>query len=158
MAPKPIPEGYHTLTPSLSVDKAAEAIEFYKRAFGATERARMLGPDGKIAHAELQIGDSVLMLADPFPQATTKPPKEIGGTAVTLFLYVEDVDAVFKQAIDAGATSAMDVDDMFWGDRFGSVTDPYGHSWGIATHVEDVPPEEMEERGRAAMAAMASQN
>jgi PhnB protein len=158
MAVKPIPEGYHTLSPSLSVDNAAEAIEFYKRAFGATERSRMLGPDGKIAHAELQIGDSVLMLADPFPQATTKPPKEIGGTAVTLFLYVEDVDAVFKQAIDAGATSAMDVDDMFWGDRFGSVTDPYGHSWAIATHVEDVPPAEMEERGRAAMAAMASQN
>jgi PhnB protein len=158
MAVKPIPEGYHTLSPSLSVDNAAEAIEFYKRAFGATERGRMHGPDGKIAHAELQIGDSVLMLADPFPQATTKPPKEIGGTAVTLFLYVEDVDAVFKQAIDAGATSAMAVDDMFWGDRFGSVTDPYGHSWAIATHIEDVPPEEMEERGRVAMAAMASQN
>jgi PhnB protein len=158
MAVKPIPEGYHTLSPSISVDNAAEAIEFYKRAFGATERGRMLGPDGKIAHAELQIGDSVLMLADPFPQATTKPPKEIGGTAVTLFLYVEDVDAVFKQAIDAGATSAMAVDDMFWGDRFGSVTDPYGHSWAIATHIEDVPPEEMEERGRVAMAAMASQN
>jgi PhnB protein len=154
MAVKPIPEGYHTLTPSLSVENAAEAIEFYKRAFGATERGRMLGPDGKIAHAELQIGDSILMLADPFPMATTKPPTQIGGTAVTLFLYVEDVDAVFKQAVDAGATSSMDVDDMFWGDRFGSVTDPYGHSWGIATHVEDVPPEEMEERGRAAMAAM----
>jgi PhnB protein len=154
MAVKPIPEGYHTLTPSLSVENAAEAIEFYKRAFGASERARTLGPDGKIAHAELQIGDSVLMLADPFPQATTKPPTQIGGTAVTLFLYVEDVDAVFKQAVGAGATSTMDVDDMFWGDRFGSVTDPYGHSWGIATHVEDVPPEELEERGRAAMAAM----
>jgi PhnB protein len=158
MAVKPIPEGYHTLTPSLSVDNAAEAIEFYKRAFGATELARALGPDGKIAHAEIRIGDSMLMLADPFPQATTRPPKELGGTGVTIFLYVEDVDAVFKQAVDAGATSTMDVDDMFWGDRFGSLTDPFGHSWGIATHIEDVPPAEMEERGRAAMAAMASQS
>jgi PhnB protein len=157
MAVKPIPEGYHTLSPSLAVDNAAEAIEFYKRAFGAAERGRMPGPDGRIAHAELQIGDSILMLADPFPQATTKPPRELGGTPVSLFLYVEDVDAVFQQAIDAGATVAMPVDDMFWGDRFGSVTDPYGHSWGIATHVEDVPAEEIEERGRAAMAAMASQ-
>jgi PhnB protein len=157
MAVKPIPEGYHTLTPSLSVDNATEAIDFYKRAFGATERQRMPGPDGTIAHAELLIGDSIVMLADPFPQATTKPPKELGGTAVTLFLYVEDVDAVFKQAVDAGATAAMPVDDMFWGDRFGSVTDPYGHSWGIATHVEDVPLKEIEERGRAAMAAMSAQ-
>ena len=154
MAVKPIPEGYHTLTPSLSVENASEAIEFYKRAFGASERARMLGPDGKIAHAEIQIGDSIVMLADPFPMATTKPPTQIGGTAVTLFLYVEDTDAAYKQAIDAGAKSEMEPDNMFWGDRFGSVVDPYGHSWAIATHVEDVPPEEMEERGRAAMAAM----
>jgi PhnB protein len=156
MAVKPIPEGYHTLSPSLTVDNAAGAIEFYKRAFGAKERMRMDGPGGTIAHAELQIGDSILMLNDPFPQASTKPPKEVGGTTVTLFLYVEDVDAVFQQAIDAGATSTMPVDDMFWGDRFGSITDPYGHAWGIATHVEDVPPAEMEERGKAAMAAMAA--
>jgi PhnB protein len=154
MAVKPIPEGYHTLSPSISVENAAEAIEFYKRAFGATERGRMNGPDGRIAHAELQIGDSVLMLADPFPMGSTKPPTQIGGTAVTLFLYVEDVDAVFKQAVDAGGSSEMEPDNMFWGDRFGSVVDPYGHSWAIATHVEDVPPEEIEERGRAAMAAM----
>jgi PhnB protein len=154
MAVKPIPEGYHTLSPSISVENAAEAIEFYKRAFGATERGRMNGPDGRIAHAELQIGDSVLMLADPFPMGSTKPPTQIGGTAVTLFLYVEDADAVFKQAVDAGASSEMEPDNMFWGDRFGSVVDPYGHSWAIATHVEDVPPEEIEERGRAAMAAM----
>jgi PhnB protein len=155
MAVKPIPEGYHTLSPSLSVDNAAEAIEFYKRAFGATERGRMEGPGGTIAHAEIEIGDSVVMLADPFPQASTKSPKELGGTTTTLFLYVEDTDAVYKQAIDAGATSEMEPDDMFWGDRFASVTDPFGHSWSIATHVEDLSEEEIRERGKQAMAAMA---
>ena len=157
MAVKPIPEGYHTLSPYLAVDNAAEAIDWYKRAFGAQETVRMLGPDGKIGHAELKIGDSHLMLSDPFPQASTKPPKELGGTSTSIFIYVEDVDATFKQAVDAGATVTMPLDDMFWGDRFGSVTDPYGHSWSMATHVEDVPPEEMEERSKAAMAAMASQ-
>ena len=156
MAVKPIPEGYNTLSPSLAVDNAAEAIEFYKRAFGAQERGRMEGPGGTIAHAELQIGDSVVMLADPMPQASTKPPKEVGGTTVNLFMYVEDVDAVVRKAVDAGATLTMPVDDMFWGDRFGSVTDPYGHSWSVATHVEDIPPEEMAERGRAALAQMTS--
>ena len=154
MAVKPIPEGYNTLSPSISVENATEAIEFYKRAFGASERGRMNAPDGRVAHAEIQIGDSVLMLADPSPMASTKPPTQIGGTAVTLFLYVDDVDAVYKRAVEAGAKSEMEPDDMFWGDRFGSIVDPYGHSWAIATHVEDVPPEEMEERGRAAMAAM----
>jgi PhnB protein len=154
MAVKPIPEGYHTLTPSLAVDNAAEAIDFYKRAFGARERARMEGPGGTIAHAELEIGDSLLMLSDPFPQAGASPPKQVGATTVGLFLYVEDVDAVVKQAVDAGATVTMPIDDMFWGDRFGSVSDPYGHVWSLATHVEDVPPDELEERGRAAMAAM----
>ena len=158
MAVKPIPEGYHTLSPYLAVDNAAEAIDWYKRAFGAHETVRMLGPDGKIGHAELKIGDSHLMLSDPFPQASTKPPKELGGTSTSIFIYVEDVDATFKQAVDAGATVTMPLDDMFWGDRFGSATDPYGHSWAMATHVEDVPPEEMEERGRAAMAAMSAQN
>jgi PhnB protein len=156
MAVKPIPEGYTTLSPSLAVDNAAEAIEFYKRAFGAQERGRMEGPEGTIAHAELKIGDSVVMLADPMPRADTKPPKEVGGTTVGLFMYVEDVDAVVRKAVDAGATLTMPVDDMFWGDRFGSVTDPYGHSWSVATHVEDIPPEEMAERGRAAMAQMTS--
>ena len=158
MAIKPIPEGYHTLSPYLAVDNAAEAIDWYKRAFGAQETVRMLGPDGKIGHAELKIGDSHLMLSDPFPQASTKPPKELGGTSTSIFIYVEDVDATFKQAVDAGANVTMPLDNMFWGDRFGSVTDPYGHSWSMATHVEDVPPKEMEERGRAAMAAMSSQN
>jgi PhnB protein len=153
---KPIPEGYNTLSPYLAVDDAAAAIEFYKNAFGAEETMRMEWGEGRIGHAELKIGDSHVMLSDPFPQATTKSPKELGGTTGTVFMYVEDVDAVVQQAVDAGATLTMEVDDMFWGDRFGSITDPFGHSWSIATHVEDVPPEEMEERGKAAMAAMSA--
>lgn len=151
-----IPEGYQTLTPYLTVDDAAAAIAFYGRAFGAKERARMAGPDGKIAHAELEIGDSVVMLSDPFPQFATKSPKELGGTSVGVFMYVENVDDVFRQAVDAGATPLLEPEDQFWGDRFGSVTDPFGHSWQIATHVEDVPPEEMAERAKTAMAAMSS--
>ena len=156
MPTKPIPDGYHTVTPYLSVEDAAAAIEYYKSAFGAKERVRMEAPDGKIGHAELEIGDSLVMLSDPFPQASTTPPKELGGTSAGVFLYVEDVDAVVKQAVDAGATVAMEVADQFWGDRFGSVTDPFGHLWSIATHVEDVPPAEMAERAKEAMAAMAS--
>lgn len=154
MPVKPIPEGYHSLTPYLSVDDAAQAIEFYKRAFGATERARMPGPDGKIAHAELEIGDSVIMLADAFPQSPYTPPKQLGGTAGGVLLYVEDVDSVVQDAIDAGAKVTMPVDDMFWGDRYGTVTDPFGHAWQIATHKEDIAPEEMAERAKEAMAAM----
>jgi PhnB protein len=156
MATQPIPEGYHTVTPYLAVDDATEAIEYYTKAFGAKERVRMETPDGKVGHAELEIGDSLVMLSDPFPQASTKPPNELGGTSVSVFLYVEDVDAVVKQAVDAGATVTMEVADQFWGDRFGSVKDPFGHLWSIATHVEDVPPEEMAERAKAAMAAMSS--
>ncbi|MBA2460774.1 MAG: VOC family protein [Actinobacteria bacterium] len=156
MAVSPIPEGYHSVSPALAVDGAAEAIEFYKRAFGAKERFSMPGPEGMIAHAELQIGDSVVMLSDPFPHSTVRPPRELGGTSVGIFVYVEDVDAVFEQAVNEGATVTMALEDMFWGDRFGSVTDPYGHSWSFATHVEDVPPEEMEERSKQAMAAMSS--
>jgi PhnB protein len=156
MATKPIPEGYHTVTPYLAVDDAARAIEYYEKAFGAKERVRMHAPDGKIAHAELEIGDSLVMLSDPFPQATTKSPKELGGTSSSVFMYVEDVDAVVKKAVDAGATITMEVADQFWGDRFGSITDPFGHSWSIATHVEDVPPEQMAERAKEAMAAMSS--
>src|SRR4029077_19278013 len=113
-------------------------------------------PDGKIGHAELEFGDGLVMLADPFPQSTARPPKEIGGTSGVVFLYVEDVDAVVQRAVDNGATVTMEVADQFWGDRFGAVTDPFGHVWSIATHVEDVPPEEMEERAKAAMAEMAS--
>jgi PhnB protein len=156
MAVNPIPEGYHTVTPYLAVDDAAEAIEYYKKAFGAQERVRMNTPDGKIGHAELEIGDSLVMLSDPSPQASTKPPKELGGTTASVFMYVEDVDAVVKQAVDAGATVEMEIANQFWGDRFGTVADPFGHLWSIATHVEDVPPEEMAERAKAAMAAMSS--
>ncbi len=156
MATKPIPEGYHSVTPYLAVDDAAQAIQYYKQAFGAKERVRMHAPDGKIGHAELEIGDALVMLSDPFPQSTTRPPTELGGTSVSVFIYVEDVDAIVKQAVDAGATVTMEVADQFWGDRFGSVTDPFGHSWSIATHVEDLTPEEVAERGKAAMAAMTS--
>ena len=153
---KPIPEGYNTVSPYLAVDDAAAAIEYYKQAFGAEETMRMNGPDGKVGHAELKIGDSHVMLSDPFPQSSTSPPKELGGTTGSIFMYVEDVDSVVQQAVDAGGTVTMEVQDMFWGDRFGSVTDPFGHTWSIATHVEDVPPDEMEERSKAAMAAMSA--
>ena len=156
MSVKPIPEGYHTATPYLAVDDAAEALEYYKKAFGAKERGRMEAPDGKIGHAEVQIGDSLVMLSDPFPQASTRTPKEMGGTTASVFLYVENVDAFVQRAVDAGATVSMEVADQFWGDRFGTITDPFGHSWSVATHIEDVPPEEMAERAKAAMAAMGS--
>jgi PhnB protein len=156
MATKPIPEGYHSMTPYLAVDDAAEAIEYYKQAFGAKERVRMDAPDGKIGHAELEVGDSLLMLSDPFPQSSTRPPKELGGTSASVFMYVEDVDAVVRRAVDAGATVTSEVADQFWGDRFGTITDPFGHVWSIATHVEDLSPEEIEERGKAAMAEMSS--
>ena len=156
MAVQPVPDGYHTVSPYLAVEDAATAIDYYKKAFGATERVRMETPDGKIGHAELEIGDSIVMLADPFPQASTKPPHELGGTSAGVFLYVEDVDQVVKRAVEAGATVTMEVADQFWGDRFGTVTDPFGHVWSVATHVEDVPPAEMAERAKAAMAAMAS--
>ena len=156
MATQPIPEGYHTITPYLTVEDAAEAIEYYTQAFGAKERVRMETPDGRIGHAELEIGDSLVMLSDPFPQASTKPPDELGGTSAGVFMYVEDVDAVVKRAVDAGAKVTMEVADQFWGDRFGSITDPFGHSWSIATHVEDPTPEEIAERGKAAMSAMSS--
>jgi PhnB protein len=153
---KPIPEGYHTATPYLTLDDAAGAIDFYKKAFGAKERMRMEAPGGKIGHAELQIGDSIVMLADAFPQSSTQPPRELGGTTAGVFLYVDDVDAVAQKAVDAGATITMEVADQFWGDRFGSLQDPFGHSWSIATHVEDVPPDEMAERAKQAMAAMSA--
>jgi PhnB protein len=155
MAVQPVPEGYHTITPYLAVDDASAAIDFYQRALGAKERVRMAGPGDSVMHAELEIGDSLVMLSDPFPQASTKTPKELGGTSVNIFVYVEDIDALYNQAIDAGATSLMEPDDMFWGDRFGSVQDPFGHTWTIATHIEDVEPEEMEKRSQEFFAAMA---
>jgi PhnB protein len=156
MATKPVPEGYNTVTPYLAVEDAAKAIEYYKQAFGAKEGVRMDAPDGKIAHAELDIGDSKIMLSDPFPQFATQPPKDLGGTSVSVMLYVEDVDTFVQRAVDAGAKIETEVQDQFWGDRFGTISDPFGHVWSVATHVEDVPPEEMAERAKAAMAAMAS--
>jgi PhnB protein len=154
MAVKPIPEGYHSLNAYIAVDDASAAIDYYTEVFGAKERFRMPGPDGKIGHAELQVGDSVLMLSDPMPQSNYRPPKELGGTSAGLLLYVEDVDAVVTKATEAGATLTMPVENMFWGDRFGQVTDPFGHAWQIATHVEDVSEEEMAERSKTAMASM----
>lgn len=154
MAAKPIPEGYHTLTPYLAVEDASRAIDFYKRAFGAEEVVRMPGPDGKIGHAELQVGDSKLMLSDPFPQSNVRPPSERGGPTASVFMYVEDADATFEQAKSAGATVVMELEDMFWGDRFGTLADPFGHVWSLATHKEDLSPEEMAERSKAAMAEM----
>jgi PhnB protein len=156
MAVQPVPEGYNTVTPYLAVPNAAEAIDFYTRALGAKERSRMSGPGDSVMHAELEIGDSLIMLSDPFPQSSTKTPKELGGTSVSIMVYVDDIDALYKQAIDAGATSLMEPDDMFWGDRFGSVQDPFGHSWTIATHIEDVSSEEMQKRSEEFMASMAS--
>jgi PhnB protein len=154
MPAQPVPQGYNTLSVFLAVEDASEAIDFYTRALGARERMRMPGPEGKIAHVELEIGDSVVMLADPFPQSSAQPPKQLGGTSAVVFLYVEDVDAFVQRAVDAGATLSMPVDDMFWGDRFGQISDPFGHQWQVATHKEDVPPEEMAERAKRAMAAM----
>ncbi len=145
MAAKPIPEGYHTVTPYLAVDDARQAIEFYKRAFGATERVVMPGPNDMVAHAELEIGDSLIMLADPFPQSSLKPPKQAGGATGATFLYVEDVDETVQQAVDAGATITMPVEDMFWGDRYGKLEDPFGHHWSVATHLRDMTPEEIQQ-------------
>jgi PhnB protein len=154
MAANPIPEGYHSLQIYLAVEDAAKAIDFYKEAFGAEETVRMPGPDGKVAHAELQIGDSKLMLSDPFPQSNVKPPSERGGPTASIFMYVEDVDSIFDQAQRTGAKVVSELEDMFWGDRFGTLSDPFGHVWSIATHKEDLSEEEMAERSKAAMAEM----
>jgi PhnB protein len=151
---KPIPEGYQSVVPYLAVDDARKAIEFYKRAFGATEHVTMPGPDGMIAHCELRIGDSVVMLADPFPQFATKSPKEVGGTTISLFMYAEDVDEAIQTAADAGATITMPAADQFWGDRMGQVKDPFGHVWQLATQVEELTPEEIDRRGQEFMASM----
>ena len=148
-----IPAGYHTATPYLVVSDAARAIDFYRQAFGATELVRMPGPQGKIAHAEIKIGDSLIMLSDEI--MGNRSPQALGGSPVSIFLYVEDVDSVFNQALKAGAKSDMNPTDMFWGDRFGKLTDPFGHQWAVATHVEDVSPEEMQKRQQTAMAQMA---
>jgi PhnB protein len=156
-ASQPIPQGFHTVTPSLVVRDAAKAIDFYKKAFGAEERMRMAGPGGKITHAELKIGDSMIFLHDEMPEMGAKSPESLGGSASSLFLYVPDVDSSFKRAVDAGGKSTMPVTDMFWGDRFGSLTDPFGHTWGLSTHVEDLTESEIEERAKAFYAQMAQQ-
>ncbi len=147
---KPIPEGYHTVTPYLIVKDGARAIEFYKKAFGATELLRMADPGGKIGHAEIKIGDSPIMLADEVPEMGARSPQSLGGSPVSILLYVEDVDALFSQAVAAGAKVQRPVKDQFYGDRTGGVTDPFGHVWYIATHKEDVSPEEMQKRAAAA--------
>jgi PhnB protein len=146
---KPIPDNYHVVTPYLSIRGAANAIEFYKKAFGATERMRMSQPDGRVGHAELQIGDSCVMLADEFPEMDFRGPHSVGGSPVHLHLYVEDVDAVVAQAVGAGAKVVRAVQDQFYGDRSGTITDPYGHVWHVATHKEDLSPEEMRKRAAA---------
>jgi PhnB protein len=146
----PVPAGYSTVTPHLVLRDAAKAIDFYKKAFGAKERMRMGGPDGKIGHAELQIGSSVVMCADEMPEMGASAPQTVGGSPVHIFLYLPNVNKVFDQAVRAGATVAMPLTDMFWGDRYGKLTDPFGHKWGLATHIEDVSPKEMARRAAAA--------
>lgn len=151
MPVKPIPEGYHSVTPYLVIKGAAKAIDFYKRAFGAVELFHMEGPDGRIGHAEIKIGNSPVMLADEHPHMGFKGPQSLGGTPVSLMIYVEDVDKVFPQAVAAGATVTRPLQDQFYGDRSGTLTDPFGHVWTVSTHKEDVPPEELEKRAAEAM-------
>ena len=146
MAVKPIPEGYHSVTPYLIVRGGVAALDYYKNAFGAEERFRMNGPGGTIGHAEIQIGDSVVMLADENPAWNAKAPEKGTTPPVQLMIYVEDVDATFKRAIEAGGAEIQPIKDQFYGDRSGTLTDPFGHVWTIATHVEDVAPDEMERR------------
>jgi PhnB protein len=149
---KPIPDGYPRVSAYLVIAGASGAIDFYRSVFGAEERVRMDGPDGKVGHAELQIGDSVVMLADEFPGMGPPSPTTIGGTPVSLMVYVEDVDATFGRALEAGATQVEPVEDKFYGDRSGQFLDPFGHRWNVASHVEDVSPEEMGKRAAEAVA------
>ena len=151
------PTGYHTVTPTIVVRNAAAAIDFYKKAFGAEEIDRMLGPDGSVMHAEIQIGDSRIMLGEENEQWGTRSPQSLGGVHGSLHLYVENADASFDRAIKAGATLRYPLEDAFWGDRYGKVTDPFGHEWGIATRVKDLSPEEMEKAGKEWMEKMAAQ-
>ena len=150
-----IPAGYHTMTPMLSVRDAARAIEFYKKAFNAQQLVRMDSPDGKIMHAELQIGNSIFMLGEENPQMNCLSPQSLNGTPISLYLYVENVDSAFNQAVKAGAKVEMPVGDMFWGDRFGQVSDPFGHRWSLATHKEDVTPDQMKQRAQQFFAEQA---
>ena len=149
MGVKAIPEGYYSLTPYLVIKGAAKAMEFYAKAFGAVEMVRMPGPGDHVMHAEMKIGNSMLMLADESPERGHLSPATLGGTSSSVMLYTDDVDATFKRAVEAGATVEMPPADMFWGDRMGNLKDPFGHNWAIATHKEDVSPEEMEKRMQA---------
>jgi len=146
----PIPAGYHSVTPYLSIKGAAAAIDYYKEAFGATELFRMAGPDGKIGHAEIKIGNSPIMLADEYPEMEFVSPQTLGGSPVGLMIYVDDVDTTFKQAISGGAKEVKPLQNQFYGDRSGTLKDPFGHVWTVATHIEDVAPDEMERRAAAA--------
>ena len=146
---KPIPDGYPQVTPYLCIDGATAAIEFYGEVLGTKERMRMPAPGGKVGHCELQLGDSVIMLADEFPEMGVRSPKSVGGTPVTISVYVDDVDNVFERAVKAGANALRPVEDQFYGDRAGQFEDPFGHRWSVATHVEDVPPDEMAKRAAA---------
>jgi PhnB protein len=146
---KPIPDGYHTVTPYLIISGAADAIDFYKKAFGAEEMVRMPMPGGRVGHAELRVGDSIVMLADEFPEMDARGPRSVGGTPVSLVLYVTDCDAVFNRAVAAGAKVKRPLKDQFYGDRSGTLEDPFGHVWTVGTHKEDLSPEEMERRMKA---------
>jgi len=157
MPTKPIPQGFHTATPYLTLNDAARAIDFYKRAFGAQEVMRMNGPGGKVSHAELRIGDSVIMLGDEMPGAGCQSPQSLGGTTSGVMLYVDNVDKVYEQAVSAGAQVESRPADMFWGDRYGRLKDPFGHSWSVATHIEDVAPQEMQKRMQEFMTQMSQQ-
>ena len=148
---KPIPDGYHNVTAYLVIDGAAKAIDFYKKVFGATEKMRMPSPGGKVGHAELTLGDSMIMLADEHAEMGHRAPHAYGGSAVSLLVYVPDADATVKIAIAGGAKVIRPVENQFYGDRMGTIEDPFGHQWSVATHVEDVPPEEMAKRAAAAM-------
>jgi PhnB protein len=144
-----IPKGYHTVTPSLFVAGAAKAIDFYKKALGAEELMRFPGPDGKIMHAEIKVGDSIIMLADEMPDMGGRSPKSIGGTPVSFFVYGENVDAAWKRAVDAGAREVQPLADQFWGDRTGCLEDPFGHHWWLAQHLEDLTPEQIRKNAEA---------
>jgi PhnB protein len=152
MPVKPVPDGYHTLTPFLTIRDAARAIEFYKQAFGAEERGVMKSPDGKVMHAELKIGDSIIMLSDEFPEFGSLSPQSIGGSSMGLHIYLDNVDAAFERAVKAGAKVEMPVMDQFWGDRYGKLKDPFGHQWSIGTHTKDLSMDEMKRGMDEAMA------
>lgn len=153
---KPIPEGFHSVTPMFIFKDARRAIDFYKNAFGAQERYAMPGPDGKgVMHAEVQIGDSIIMMGDEYPQMEScKSAESLGGSPISLYIYVENVDSAFRRAVEAGATVKMEVQEMFWGDRCGSVEDPFGYNWMIGTHTRDLSPEQIAEGAKAAFAEM----